>query len=78
MVDSFLSDIADPGGALRQYLEHGCVLARVGNTLFAHGAVDARSMRFIPDDATAFEMPTLMRSPKRVPKDVDGTPSWNF
>ena len=43
--------IADiESGALRAYLEHGVVGARVGNTLFVHGAVDALNMGFVPED----------------------------
>lgn len=37
-----------PGGALFEYLSNACVAARVGNTLFVHGAVDADTMGYVP------------------------------
>jgi hypothetical protein len=36
----------------------GAVAARIGNTLFVHGAVDRHNMKFVPQLATRFEIPT--------------------
>ena len=40
-----------------RYLESSSLAALLGNTLFVHGAVDARSMGLVPVDETRFEMP---------------------
>ena len=56
VVHNFVDDIAEPDGALRQYLAHGSVAAVFGNTLFVHGAVDRQTMGFIPTH-TRFELP---------------------
>ena len=45
------------GGIMREYLESSSLAALLGNTLFVHGAVDARSMGLVPVDTTRFEMP---------------------
>ena len=42
---------------MREYLESSSLAALLGNTLFVHGAVDARSMGLVPVDTTRFEMP---------------------
>ena len=42
---------------MRAYLESSSLAALLGNTLFVHGAVDARSMGLVPVDTTRFEMP---------------------
>lgn len=56
--DSFLSGVTPgAGGVMRAYLESSSLAALLGNTLFVHGAVDARSMGLVPVDETRFEMP---------------------
>ncbi|KAJ1455022.1 hypothetical protein M885DRAFT_520954 [Pelagophyceae sp. CCMP2097] len=50
----FVDDVCGPDGALRQYLENACVAARLGQTLFVHGAVDRLSAGFVPCVDSAF------------------------
>lgn len=57
VVCSFVDDVCDARGALREYLEHACVAVTIGNTLFVHGAVDDRTARVVPAPTTRFEMP---------------------
>ena len=45
--DSFIFEVENEEGSLRQYLENANVAAVVGNTLFVHGAVDLNTMRFV-------------------------------
>ena len=66
-----LQDVVSPSGALRQYLEHGCVACRIGNTLFVHGAIDRHSMRFVPSSSTRFELPSVKLPPAEVVDTVD-------
>lgn len=54
VVDNFLHDASASDGALHQYLEHGSIAWRVGNTLFVHGAVDRRNMRFVPEATSRY------------------------
>jgi len=42
VVASALADLR-PGGAMLEYLNHACVAAILGQTLFVHGAVDAQT-----------------------------------
>jgi len=58
VVDSLIGDIL-PGGCLRQYLEHACVAAILGNTIFVHGALDRSAIRRVPTDATRFFNPPV-------------------
>ena len=58
VTDSFVAEVAPgAGGALRSYLEHASLAALLGNTLFVHGAVDARSLGLVPADDTRFALP---------------------
>ena len=57
VVRSFLREIEDPSGSLHAYLRCACVAVAVGSTLFVHGAVDRRTMGYVPDPATRFELP---------------------
>jgi hypothetical protein len=57
VVSSFVDDVCDPNGALRQYLENACVAVTLGNTLFVHGAVDDRTAGIVPAPSTRFELP---------------------
>ena len=57
VLESFLFEVEDPKGSLRQYLECGSVAVVIGNTLFCHGAVDRNTMKFVPQDDTKFENP---------------------
>ena len=50
-------------GALREYLECACAAAVVGNTLFVHGAVDARNAGAVLSDSTPFCAPPLPEAP---------------
>eukprot|EP01062_Namystynia_karyoxenos_P066713 TRINITY_DN60646_c0_g1_i1.p1 TRINITY_DN60646_c0_g1~~TRINITY_DN60646_c0_g1_i1.p1 ORF type:complete len:534 (+),score=99.79 TRINITY_DN60646_c0_g1_i1:59-1660(+) len=50
---------ARPGGSLWEYMSEAEVGAIVGNTLFVHGAVDARNAGFVPcPKRTRFERPS--------------------
>ena len=42
---------------LGRYMELADVAVLLGHTLFVHGAVDARTMRFVPDAQTRFCLP---------------------
>lgn len=57
VVESFLFEVADPEGSLRQYMEVADVAIVLGNTLFCHGAVDTNTMKFVPRDDSKFENP---------------------
>lgn len=57
VVDHFLRDVCDPSGALRQYLEHAVVAARIGNTVFVHGAIDECSAGFVPSPSVKYGIP---------------------
>ena len=56
VVEAAVGDVL-PGGLLRTYMEHADVAVLLGHTLFVHGAVDARTMRFVPDEQTRFCLP---------------------
>lgn len=71
VAEHFLQDVVSPSGALRQYLEHGCVVCRIGNTLFVHGAIDRNSMRFVPSPSTRFELPSVKLPPAKIADTVD-------
>lgn len=72
VVDFCVAEIVNPDGALRQYIELGQVAARIGNSLFVHGAVDAKSMGFIPPSELKFELPNGPPPPSAFePKGVD-------
>jgi len=55
-----------PGGAMSNYLRHACVAAIFGQTLFVHGAVDARTAGYVPDDATRFCSPAAPQGGRMV------------
>ena len=57
VVEAAVGDVL-PGGLLRTYMEHADVAVLLGHTLFVHGSVDARTMRFVPDEQTRFCLPT--------------------
>jgi len=57
VLESFLYEVEDPNGSLRQYMECANVAVVIGNTLFCHGAVDCNTMKYIPRDDTKFENP---------------------
>uniref|UniRef100_A0A7S4KAQ4 Calcineurin-like phosphoesterase domain-containing protein n=1 Tax=Odontella aurita TaxID=265563 RepID=A0A7S4KAQ4_9STRA len=69
VVESFLHEAIHPDGSLRQYLDCADVVAIVGNTLFAHGAVDARTAGFVPRDSTPFRNPDSKDPPARTCDD---------
>ena len=56
VVEAAVGDVL-PGGLLRTYMEHADVAVLLGHSLFVHGAVDARTMRFVPDERTRFCLP---------------------
>jgi hypothetical protein len=60
----------EQGGSLREYLDHACVAAVVGNTLFAHGAVDADTMKFVPALDSKFENPSSCPEPGAIVDDL--------
>ena len=57
VVEAAVGDVL-PGGLLRTYMEHADVAVLLGHTLFVHGSVDARTMRFVPGERTRFCLPT--------------------
>ena len=57
VVEAAVGDVL-PGGLLRTYMEHADVAVLLGHSLFVHGSVDARTMRFVPDEQTRFCLPT--------------------
>ena len=71
VVESLVADV-EPGGALRAYLEHACIATVLGNTLFVHGALDARSIQLVPSDGTRFINP----SRPQAMRPVDGVHEW--
>lgn len=68
---SLAADVA-PGGPLLALISLGCVAARLGDTLFVHGAIDGGSCGFVPGPNTRFELPSSP-PPGRYEPDVD---SW--
>jgi hypothetical protein len=71
VLDSFLHEVEHPNGSLRQYLEHANVVAVIGNTLFAHGAVDVNTARFVPQLDSRFENPTSQPPPGQMCDTVE-------
>jgi hypothetical protein len=71
VLDSFLHEVEYPNGSLRQYLEHANVVAVIGNTLFAHGAVDVDTARFVPQLDSRFENPTSKPAPGQLCDTVE-------
>ncbi|CAB9523243.1 expressed unknown protein [Seminavis robusta] len=63
VLQSFLDEIKDEHGSLRQYLECAQVAVIIGHTLFCHGAVDVRTMQFVPRHDTKFENPSSQPPP---------------
>ena len=63
VLQSFLDEIQPPDGSLYQYLSNAKVAVAYGNTLFCHGAVDQRTMRFVPSLGTKFENPVTPPMP---------------
>ncbi|EOD26978.1 hypothetical protein EMIHUDRAFT_443285 [Emiliania huxleyi CCMP1516] len=59
-------------GAMSNYLRHACVAAVFGQTLFAHGAVDARTAGYVPDDSTRFCLPAAPQAGRM----VDSVSEW--
>eukprot|EP00571_Detonula_confervacea_P006065 CAMPEP_0172313510 /NCGR_PEP_ID=MMETSP1058-20130122/20330_1 /TAXON_ID=83371 /ORGANISM="Detonula confervacea, Strain CCMP 353" /LENGTH=576 /DNA_ID=CAMNT_0013027169 /DNA_START=123 /DNA_END=1853 /DNA_ORIENTATION=- len=70
VVDSFLYEISDAEGSLRQYLNLSQIAAIVGNTIFVHGAIDSLTMKFVPSLGTKFEVPTLPPPPFAAPYEA--------
>jgi hypothetical protein len=65
-----IDSIANPNGALRQYLEHSDVAVVIGNTLFVHGVVDRNTMGYVPLH-TRFEN-SLVKPPAAITIDPVG------
>eukprot|EP00908_Phaeocystis_cordata_P010696 Transcript_21548.p2 GENE.Transcript_21548~~Transcript_21548.p2 ORF type:complete len:427 (+),score=185.57 Transcript_21548:407-1687(+) len=80
VTDSFVAEVAPgAGGALRSYLEHASLAALLGNTLFVHGAVDARSLGLVPADDTRFALPPPHAEAEQLErrfKRFDGVTAW--
>jgi Calcineurin-like phosphoesterase len=70
VLENFISEVENPKGSLRQYLECASVAVVIGNTLFCHGAVDCNTMRFVPRDDTKFENPPSKPPVKAMIDDV--------
>lgn len=70
VMESFQYEVENPKGSLRQYLENACGVAVVGNALFAHGAVDRDTMKFVPAHDSKFENPSLCPEPGAVVDDL--------
>lgn len=70
VVDSFIKEV-QPGGSLFEYLCCANVAVVIGNTLFCHGAVDQRTMQFVPSPKTRFENPTSKPPPAAVVQSVE-------
>ncbi|NJN82646.1 MAG: hypothetical protein HC802_10495 [Caldilineaceae bacterium] len=73
IVDSFLQEVKNQDGSLRQYLECANVAVVIGNTLFCHGAVDHNTMKFVPQHDTKFEIPPSKRPPAAM---IDSVHEW--
>ena len=73
VVDSFLFEVADPEGSLRQYMEVADVAVVLGHTLFCHGAVDANTMKYVPRDDSKFENPNNKPPPGAM---IDNVYDW--
>ena len=71
VVESMIGDV-QPGGALREYMEHAQIACILGCTIFVHGALDSYSIRHVPDDATRFTNPS--EPPKT--RYVEGVREW--
>jgi hypothetical protein len=74
VVESFLFEVENPNGSLRQYLEAADIAVCIGNTLFCHGCVDQNTMRFIPSSTdTKFENPRSKQPPGA---EIDNVQEW--
>ena len=73
VVESFLYEVEDPNGSLRQYLECANVAVIIGNTLFCHGAVDCNTMKYVPRPDTKFENPIRKPPPGDM---IDNVNDW--
>ena len=71
VVDNFLYEVENPEGSLRQYLENAEVAAALGNTLFVHGAVDERTMKYVPALDTKFENPSSKPKSTKIYEDLN-------
>lgn len=71
VLESFLHEVEHPDGSLRQYLENANVAVVIGNTLFAHGAVDKNTIRFVPRLDSRFENPPERPAPGQMCDTVD-------
>ena len=71
MVENFLHESKHTKESLLQYLKHANVVARVGNTLFVHGAVDIQTIRFVPRMDSRFENPIRRPPPGETCDNVD-------
>lgn len=68
-VQSFLNEVSH--GSLREYLDLANVAVVVGNTLFCHGAVDCRTIRFVPQASSRFENPKQRPEPGKMCDTLD-------
>merc|ERR1712137_562781 len=60
VLQSFLDSI-DPSGEdnfMYQYLQNGCLIVRVGNTLIIHGGLSSRNIGRVPGDDTVYGVDT--------------------
>ena len=73
VLESFLFEVENPDGSLRQYLEAADVAVCIGNTLFCHGCVDRATMKFIPSHSSKFENPTRKPLPGA---EIDNVQEW--
>jgi hypothetical protein len=76
VVESMVGDV-QPGGALREYLEHAQIACILGCTIFVHGALDSYSIRHVPGDATRFTNPSEPPEMRYVEKVRDWVAEMN-
>ena len=69
-MESFVAEVANEDGSLYQYIQHGNVAVRIGNTLFVHGSVDESNMKYIPQHIR-FENAKKPQAPQKVIENLD-------
>ena len=70
VTNNFYQSVIDSKSLFRQFLAQGCIAVRLGDTIFIHGALDANTAGWVPDNDTKFEMPQEKASGTLV-RDVD-------
>ena len=70
VLESFVAEVANEDGSLYQYIQHGNVAVRIGNTLFVHGSVDESNMKYIPQHIR-FENAKKPQAPQKVIENLD-------